>query len=87
MLYELIAGVPPYVAANQVALAEKICKQSPPPLPEATSPQLRRLIQRTLCKHPQERPTIVDCFLEASAACSPQPALQPSCAPPSLLAL
>ncbi|KNC51583.1 NEK protein kinase [Thecamonas trahens ATCC 50062] len=58
LLYELATGEPPFVASNQIALAQAIVHDEPAPLPHAFSPELRWLISLMLTKDPSERPSI-----------------------------
>eukprot|EP00892_Ulva_mutabilis_P009782 jgi/Ulvmu1/7176/UM034_0085.1 len=62
VLYEMVARAPPYIAVNQVALAEKICSSSPSPLPPSCPPQLQHLIISALQKAPAQRPSMSQCL-------------------------
>jgi serine/threonine protein kinase len=56
ILYELMAGDPPFTAGNRELLERRIrSKEPPPPLPATYPEQLRRLIQRMLRHAPAER--------------------------------
>jgi hypothetical protein len=65
----MAVGVPPYVAGNQIALAEKICHRQPPAMPSTCSPALQWLVRAALAKSPEKRPTMVECFQVASSCC------------------
>ncbi|ATB45321.1 serine/threonine-protein kinase [Corallococcus macrosporus] len=62
VLYELIAGKPPFQAPAFGHLVVQIITQPPPPLPshlpsgEAVPPQLAALVMRCLSKEPEARP-------------------------------
>ncbi|HSP81648.1 MAG TPA: serine/threonine-protein kinase, partial [Myxococcaceae bacterium] len=62
VLYELLAGRPPFEASNFGQLVVSIITESPPPLPahlpsgEPLPPELARLTLRCLAKAPEERP-------------------------------
>lgn len=58
LIHELATGQPPFIAANQVALARKVVTESPPLLPSKYSPELGRLIQQMLRKKPEERVSV-----------------------------
>lgn len=62
VLYEMVAGAPPYVAVNQMALAEKICGSPPPALPDTCPPSLQHLILSILQKEPSQRPSMLQCL-------------------------
>ena len=76
MLYELIAGQPPFDGASFGQLAAAIIKDSPPPLPTHTASQepvpadLAALIAACLAKAPEDRPgsmAVVEAALAAEA--------------------
>jgi serine/threonine protein kinase len=54
--YEMLAGCPPFTAANPGALALAHVRQTPPPLPAAIPAGVSALIASTLCKDPPSRP-------------------------------
>ncbi len=62
LLYELLAGRPPFVDASRLALAHAVCHREPPPLsllnPEAPL-DLCALAHRLLAKNPADRPQSV----------------------------
>ncbi|MBL8173580.1 MAG: serine/threonine protein kinase [Bryobacterales bacterium] len=56
ILYELMAGQPPFQAENRELLERRIRSHQPPaPLPAAYPEQLRRLVMRMLRREPGER--------------------------------
>lgn len=69
VLYEMLAGTPPYVAMNQLALSEKICHGPAPDLPTTCPPQLAYIITGALQKLPQRRPSMEQCFNLISCLC------------------
>jgi eukaryotic-like serine/threonine-protein kinase len=59
MLYELIAGKPPFTGANQAELFDKHLSLPPPVLDPAkhnVTPDFARLVERMLAKNPKDRP-------------------------------
>ncbi len=59
VLYHLVAGRPPFTAANQVALMHQIYHAQPPPLAtlrEGVPPRMAALLARALAKQPADRP-------------------------------
>ena len=61
VLYEMVAGTPPYVATNQVALSDKICRGPAPTMPSRCPPQLGHIITGALQKQPSQRPSMDKC--------------------------
>lgn len=57
LTYEMAVLQPPFVAANQVALAEKIVRAEPREIPASFSLELQFLVSRLLEKNPRERPS------------------------------
>ena len=57
LAYELCALRPPFVAANQLALARKILSHTPAPLPRFLSMELQFLVMKLLEKDTARRPT------------------------------
>jgi serine/threonine protein kinase/predicted ATPase len=58
ILYELVAGRPPFGAASAAELQRLHLEQEPPPLGEAVegvAPELEELVRRLLAKRPQDR--------------------------------
>ncbi|GGS87220.1 hypothetical protein GCM10010156_52130 [Planobispora rosea] len=54
--YECLAGRPPFVADNQVAIALMHLNDPPPPLPESVPTVVRDLVMACLSKDPARRP-------------------------------
>jgi serine/threonine protein kinase len=54
--YEMLVGSRPFTGSSQVEIAMAQVKQQPPELPEAISPDLRRLVMMMLAKAPANRP-------------------------------
>ncbi|GIW71511.1 MAG: hypothetical protein KatS3mg102_1053 [Planctomycetota bacterium] len=71
LLYELLAGRPPFAARRTVLLREAIAHQPPPPLgelvPQAPA-ELLALIERLLAKDPAARPASADAVAAALMA-------------------
>ena len=57
LAYELCTLRPPFVAANQLALARKIMSMAPAPLSSTYSMELQFLVMKLLDKDPARRPT------------------------------
>lgn len=60
VLYELLAGVPPFVAATPLAVLAKHITESPRPLTSHNtriSPALETIVMQLLAKNPQDRPS------------------------------
>ncbi|MDQ3365805.1 MAG: serine/threonine protein kinase [Myxococcota bacterium] len=55
IFYELLAGVPPFRAADDLELVELHLRASPPLLPLALQPALQGLLDRALAKHQADR--------------------------------
>ncbi len=79
VLYWLLSGKLPFMASNFAALAVKVIKQPPPPLPHLTASgepfpgELKALVLKCLSKDPAERPQSMDAI---GAALEPLLALQ-----------
>lgn len=60
VLYECCTGLPPFVASNQLVLAQKICNAQPAPLDSGLySNELRFLIMKCLEKSVEKRPDTI----------------------------
>lgn len=59
VLYEMLAGVPPFQAEDAIALGIKHVSEPPPPLPDDLA-EYQPLVERLLAKEPQDRPTSGD---------------------------
>ena len=55
VLYEMLAGEPPFVHGSAVELGLRHLQDEPPPLPAAIPAALRRVLDRALAKDPAER--------------------------------
>lgn len=57
MLYEMLAGTPPFMASTPTGVVAKHLTQDPPPLPDHldVSSELEAVILRTLAKDPEQR--------------------------------
>jgi hypothetical protein len=55
VLYEMLAGAPPFVGDSAIELALCHVQDPPPPLPVTVPPQLARIAERALAKDPHER--------------------------------
>jgi serine/threonine-protein kinase len=78
LLYEMLAGDPPFEANAVVLLLSKHINEPPPPLPEHVDPRLRSLVMRLLAKSPDDRPA------SARAVVSELVGMRLSLVPPSL---
>jgi hypothetical protein len=58
LLYEMIAGTPPFVAESAVAIARMHLEEAPPPFHPSleVEPWLETLVMKALAKDPRERP-------------------------------
>ena len=71
VLYNLVAGRPPFDAQTQVALMNQIFHDEPPPLSdfrEGVTPALDEVIRGALAKSPDARPQDWDTFAQALSA-------------------
>ena len=57
LLYEMIAGTPPFIADSSVAIARKHIEEPPPPFHHSLEapPRLEALVMKALAKSPSER--------------------------------
>lgn len=60
MLFEMLAGKPPFVGEGPTALIGQHLFVDPPPLPEAIAPETAALVMKMLAKTPAERPAMSD---------------------------
>lgn len=64
-LYMMVIGRPPWLADNEIVLAEKVQRDElkfPKESERTMEPHLKNLIQRMLTKDPSQRLTLHDCF-------------------------
>lgn len=64
IMFEAVAGVPPFDGRDTISILIKHCNEPVPPIPESdaslqTMPGLESLIRRCLAKQPEERPASV----------------------------
>jgi eukaryotic-like serine/threonine-protein kinase len=55
ILYEMLSGAPPFVAAKELDLVELQLEAEPPPLADSVPEALRAVLDSALAKHPTER--------------------------------
>jgi serine/threonine-protein kinase len=55
VLYEMLAGEPPFMHGSPVELGLRHLQDEPPPLPTGVPPTLREVVERALAKDPSER--------------------------------
>ena len=55
ILYEMLSGAPPFVAAKELDLVELQLEAEPPPLDDSVPEALRAVLDNALAKHPTER--------------------------------
>jgi eukaryotic-like serine/threonine-protein kinase len=55
VLYEMLAGEPPFVHGSAVDLGLRHLQDCPPPLPDTVPARLREVVERALAKSPSER--------------------------------
>jgi serine/threonine-protein kinase len=82
VLYEMLAGNPPFARGSAVELGLHHIQDPPPPLPDRVPPALREVVQRALAKEPGARYRD-GCEMAAAlrAAVSPAVRAAPSSAP------
>jgi serine/threonine-protein kinase len=67
ILYEMLAGQPPFAARREIDLAELHLHQPPPALGPAFPRELDAIVARALAKHPHEREPDADAMAGALA--------------------
>ena len=75
VLFEMLAGAPPFAGTWQQIVMEKVAKDAPSLAPRcaAASPELVRLVARCLARDPADRPATADELLdELRALAAPQ---------------
>src|SRR6185369_14380114 len=58
VLYELLAGRPPFQGSNPVSVFDAILREEPPPLSrfnEAVSPELQRIVRKMMARERDRR--------------------------------
>ena len=65
VLYEMLAGKPPFVDGSAVELGLRHLQDPPPPLPSRVPRGLRRTVERALAKNPAKRYPDCDAMAEA----------------------
>lgn len=55
LLFEMLAGAPPFQGENAISVATKHLHADPPPLPGSVPPELAAIVMRALEKDPDER--------------------------------
>jgi serine/threonine-protein kinase len=55
VMYEMLAGAPPFTGSSPIAVALSHLNDPPPPLPAGTPRRLERVVMRALPKAPEER--------------------------------
>ena len=71
VLYEFIAGEPPFTGSSSIAVLKAAALKDPRPLEEvnpATPPALMHLVKRLLSKRPEDRPASASAVVEALQA-------------------
>ena len=83
MLYEMLAGVPPFTAHTATGVVAKHLTEAPPPMPQVLgiSPALEAVIMRSLAKDPnarQEDASVLARELQAAIATGATQSISPS---------
>ncbi len=60
LLYQLASGNAPFMASNQIMLANKIVNSEPPPLPHRFSSKFIQLVRWMFLKQPESRPSATE---------------------------
>jgi serine/threonine-protein kinase len=55
ILFEMLSGAPPFVAASDITLIELHLDAEPPPLDANVPEALREIVDHALAKHPEDR--------------------------------
>jgi hypothetical protein len=71
VLYEMLAGVPPFPGDRVLEVLDRHAHGTPPPLPDAVPPALRRIVERALEKDPAARFESMTVFAAALESCTP----------------
>ncbi len=81
VLYEMLAGRPPFLDGSAVELGLRHLQDQPPPLPASTPRPLQELVERALAKDPSRRYPDGTAMADALQAASSSPAIMQ--APPA----
>jgi len=82
VLFELLAGRPPFQAGSLVGLGRAICDERPPPLPAGTPAPLAALCRSMLRKEAARRPSAMDVWRAVRAMALPAERAEGSRPPP-----
>ena len=79
LLYEVLAGAPPFLAPTPTGVVAKHLTEAPPPLPEQLGlpPLVEAVIMRALAKDPEARPTDATTLARELQAAMVRPAAPP----------
>lgn len=73
VLFQMLAGQPPFRRDTVHALLMAHLQEEPPPLPQSVPPQVERALRKALAKRPQDRHQTLPDFVDAlDAALNPQ---------------
>jgi serine/threonine-protein kinase len=86
VLYEMLAGRPPFVGDSAVEVAVRHLNDPPPPLPENVPPELAAVVERSLAKDPGQRFADGDAMADALAAIPDRVLASRAAAPPEPVA-
>jgi serine/threonine protein kinase len=82
MLFEMLAGQPPFQAEQMMPLLIKHMTEEPPPLPDSVPRSVRRIVTRLLEKEPGRRfQTADDVLVALNEAAPPQPGVAQKSSP------
>lgn len=86
LLYEMLAGRPPFAAPTIPAVLYQVTHEAPPPIP-VLPPAIQKVLRRALDKNPARRFRSAGAFAEAMREALPKPLPSPKAAvsPPPLL--
>ncbi len=76
VLYEMLAGRPPFLDGSPVELGLRHLQDAPPPLPPGPPQRLREVVERSLAKDPSERYADGTAMAEALHAAGSAPAVE-----------
>lgn len=77
VLYEMLAGHPPFLESSAIELALRHLSDPPPPLPDQIPPALAAIVSRALAKEPNERYPTAREMADALAAVELSAAAEP----------